>query len=275
MRLVDRCGCADCVEARLLTRHSGRICPGIIVWLTLGFMLVSAGCSAPDSASPPTSSAASPDGGLAAGDAGGTLEHEGGLRYGSEVISRDVFAAKVAFYTKGACGGFGANALPDVVLGPPRGAGTIMGSLDVVSLGAGGSIVLELARPARDAPGVDFLVFENAFLVGGTQEVMAEPAEVSVSEDGTDWFTFPCTATAAPYGACAGWHPVMSKPGEISPLDVNAAGGDPFDLATIGVRRAKFVRIVDRGSNGCAQAGGPPTDKAGFDLDAIAIIHAE
>jgi hypothetical protein len=70
-----------------------------------------------------------------------------------------------------------------------------------------------------------------------------------------------------PYGSCAGWHPVLSSPGNgISPLDPAVAGGDPFDLADVGVRRVKFVRVRDMNSQ---------VDAHGFNLDAMAIVNAE
>lgn len=185
----------------------------------------------------------------------------------------DRFATKVVSYTPGDGGGFGADKLPSVVEGPPHGAGGCKGSLDVVSLGNGGEIVVETGTAIVDGPGVDFLVFENAF-VGGCKadesQVFAEPAEVGVSDDLSHWTTFPCTATAYPYGACAGWHPVYSSPDDgISPLDPATAGGDPYDLADLGITHARYVRIRDMGSG----KGAPPT--VGFDLDAIAVVNAE
>jgi hypothetical protein len=147
----------------------------------------------------------------------------------------------------------------------------------VVSLGLGGSIVLSFAPGAIvDGPGPDFVVFENAFDVGGNiDKVYAEPGEVSVSDDGTTWTTFPCTATAAPWGSCAGWHPVYSAPGNcVSPVDPTTSGGDPFDLHDVGVTHARYVRIVDKSTGeSCPEAGPGPTND-GFDLDAIAIVNS-
>jgi hypothetical protein len=49
-------------------------------------------------------------------------------------------------------------------------------------------------------------------------------------------------------------------------LDPSVSGGDPFDLAEIGVARARYVRITDR------------VDQVGlsgvFDLDAVGVIHS-
>ena len=180
------------------------------------------------------------------------------------------YASRVVSYTKGDKGGFNENKLPGIVLGPPVGGGCCAGSLNVLSLGNGGEIVLAFDVTIVDRPGADFIVFENPFEPGGEPaDVVAEPAEVSVSEDGTTWTPFPCTATAYPYGTCAGWHPVYAT--AESPIDPSApekAGGDAFDLASIGVARARFVRIRDMNRKYPAAS---PT--AGFDLDGVAVLH--
>lgn len=187
-------------------------------------------------------------------------------------IRADRFATQVVSFTPGPCAGFGADEMPGVVLGPPAGAPAGQGSTDVVSLGTGGEIVLSFAPNALvDGPGVDLLVFENAFVVAGGTQTFAEAGEVSVSDDGETWTTFPCTATAAPWGACAGWHTVAQPGPGVSPVDPAQIGGDPFDLADIGVTRAQFVRIRDKTSQRCTSQG-PTTN--GFDLDAIAAVNA-
>jgi len=184
------------------------------------------------------------------------------------------FVTGVVSFDPGPCAGFGQGAMPGIVEGPPVGGGMYEGSTDVVSLGVGGSIVLSFApNVIVDGPGVDFVVFENPFVSMADGGVYAEPGEVSVSSDGTTWSTYPCTATAGnpPYGSCAGWHPVLSSPTNgISPTDYPACGGDGFDLADLGVASARYVRIVDHSGETCT--GG---DTAGFDLDAIAIIHPQ
>lgn len=184
------------------------------------------------------------------------------------------YATKVVSFIPGACSGFGKESMPQIVLGPPKGSGDDDGSLDVVSLGKGGEIVLSFEPSVIvDRPGVDFIVFENAFYAGGDRnKPYVELAEVSVSEDGESWSTFPCTATAPPYGDCAGWHPVYaSEAWDPTKLDPNLAGGDPYDLSTIGVARARFVRIKDKTSQRCTSQG--PFNN-GFDLDAIGVVHA-
>jgi hypothetical protein len=211
----------------------------------------------------PDASAGHPDGGFRLSDGG--------------VLRADRFITKVVRFTRGACAGFGSTSMPEIVLGPPDGAGTMRGSLDVVSLGIGGEIVVSFEPNAiLDGPGADFIVFENSFFASGNAtQPAADPGEVSVSEDGETWVSFPCPEKAsAPYGSCAGWRPVLSSIDTgISPVDPEAAGGDPFDLAALGIKRARFVRIRDRSSGTCE--GPPRPDNLGFDLDAIAIVHAE
>jgi len=182
-------------------------------------------------------------------------------------------AIGVIAHAPGAGGGFGADELPDVVLGAPRGGGLRVGSTDVLSLGSGGSLTLELGAAAIDGEGADFLVFENAFRIGGSPtNVYVEPALVEVSADGTTWVAFPCDAALSPFAGCAGLSPVLANvdTNMLDSRDPLVAGGDAFDLATIGVSRARFVRITDGGHGRVDGAG---TD--GFDLDAIAVIHAE
>jgi hypothetical protein len=201
---------------------------------------------------------------------GGYLTPDGG------VLREDRFVTEVVSFTPGDCAGFGAAAMPDVVKGPPVGAGELRGGLDVVSLGLGGEIVVAFgANAIVDGPGDDFIVFENAFYAAGDpNHPAADLGEVSVSDDGETWHTFPCTpGTAPPYGACSGWTPVYSAPGNgISPVDPDAAGGESYDLATLGLSRATHVRIRDIAAGSCDVLPKPTT--AGFDLDAVAIVNA-
>ncbi len=171
-------------------------------------------------------------------------------------------------FAPGPGAGFGQERFPEVVYGPPHGGGDHGGSTDVLSLGEGGVIVVGFGgNSIVDGAGADFIVFENAFLAGG--KPFKELAEISVSEDGVAWTAFPCKQDALPYDGCAGWHPVYSSPSNgISPSDPAAAGGDAFDLATIGVKEARFIKIVDLHTT----AGLDGT--TGFDLDAVAIVHA-
>jgi hypothetical protein len=236
---------------------------------------------------------ASEAGGSSSSSGGGGSEggasSDGGFTVGDATIPASRFVTSVVSFAPTDCAGFGVASMPGIVEGPPVGGGADKGSTDVVSLGSGGTIVLSFAPNAIvDGPGPDFIVFENPFDIGGSStDLYAEPGEVSVSDDGTTWTTFPCTpvsepgasdgtGTAPPYGACAGWHVVYSSPANgISSLDPAVAGGDAFDLADIGVAHARYVRIVDRTAESCPEAGADKSTSNGFDLDAVAIVNAE
>lgn len=237
--------------------------------ISIAIAILLVGCG--DAASTPTPNDAGRDADAAAAFVDGSypLPDAGSIR-------ADRFVTDVVDFSPGDCAGYGIAQMPKIVQGPPVGFGAGQGSTNVVSLGKGGSIVLGFGTNAIvDRPGPDFVVFENAFQYGNDQ-IFAEPGEVSVSEDGTTWITFPCTATAAPYGACAGWHPVFSSPDDdISPIDYPACGGDSFDLADVGVTHARFVRVRDMGGGECPTNPKDKTNNVGFDLDAIAILHAE
>jgi hypothetical protein len=203
-------------------------------------------------------------------------------------LPADRFVTGVVSFEPGPCAGFGAGSMPQVVEGPPVGGGTDHGSTDVVSLGNGGTIVVSFGPNAIvDGPGPDFIVFENPFWVASdSNDIYAEPGEVSVSDDGVTWQVFPCTPTvdpnsphatgvAPPYGSCAGWHVVYSNPiNGISPVDPSVSGGDAFDLADLGVKHARYVRIVDKTLESCPDDGGGANDN-GFDLDAVSIVNPE
>ncbi|MGO8993967.1 MAG: cell surface protein [Polyangiaceae bacterium] len=203
-------------------------------------------------------------------DAGGYLLCDGG------VMPADHFVTQLVSYDAGPCAGFGQTEMPGIVEGPPVGGGAGMGSLDVLSLGNGGSLVVAFTpNQIVDGPGIDFIVFENPFdIAGNPNNLYAEPGEVSVSNDGVNWTTFPCTSTTFPYGACGGWHVVYSNPANcISPFDTTNAGGDAYDLADIGVTSAKYVRIVDKIIEACPATAADDPNTNGFDLDAIAIVN--
>ena len=183
--------------------------------------------------------------------------------------SSDPFADCVEAFEPAAEVSFGHDALPSIVLGSPRGAGEGMGGIDVVSLGCGGSITLHFSAPwPTDRPGPDLAIFENAFLTGDSAFV--EPAQVLVSDDGIDWYAFPCDPPDVLDG-CAGLRPVLPIEPDDDPA---AAGGDVFDLEDVGLAEARWVRLVDRtaehygSETWCLGASG------GFDLDAVAALEA-
>lgn len=181
----------------------------------------------------------------------------------------DSFVDRVVSFTPGENAGFGADKMPDVVFGPPKGKGAAAGSLDVVSLGRGGEIVLAFDDVGLvDGDGPDLIVFENAFR--SADQAFIETGFVAVSEDGATWHEWPCEPenVEGGYPHCAGVANVLASPANgIDPTDPAVAGGDAFDLADLGVARARFVRIRDSGRNQYLGTSG------GFDLDAIAVVN--
>lgn len=188
--------------------------------------------------------------------------------------SADPFADEVVSFVPGTNAGFGADRMPEIVLGPPRGSGEFQGSFDVVSLGNGGVIVLAFRDGVIcDGPGPDFTVFENAFFAAGSTTVFAEVGIVAVSIDGVHFVEFPYDPVT--FEGLAGKTPGYSHPdNDIDPTDPAVSGGDSFDLADIALPYAVYVRITDPGA-AIPDPGNliPPGNNAGFDLDAIAAVH--
>ncbi|MCA2961644.1 MAG: hypothetical protein IOD12_15450 [Silvanigrellales bacterium] len=188
-----------------------------------------------------------------------------------------LFAGSVVSFLVGERGGYG---LPEFALGQPEGCGARCGNTSgVVSLGRGGALVLKFEEAVADGPGIDLIVFENAFRRAGG-DVFFEPGEVSLSVDGIQWHTFPCNVNAPAPNGCAGFAPVLLSPeGDTLADDVERAGGDAFDFATLAQVQPNapmgpflYVRIVDR-SNDIVSPDRFHTacgDTAcGFDLDGV------
>ena len=229
----------------------------------------SAATSGGEGAAPSEVGGAPSEVGGATSEVGGAPSEVGGAP--SECDGSARFATSVVDYAFGPGQSFGQDKFPEAVLGPPRGGGCCGGSLDVTSLGDGGWVVLEFANDAIvDGEGPDFIVFENAFVPSSAppESVYAELGRVSVSQDGQSWVSFPCTSTAYPFGGCAGWHPTFANADKntIDPTDPAVSGGDPFDLADLGLGWARYVRIEDLPEID----GGTGT----FDLDAVSVVHA-
>ncbi len=206
----------------------------------------------------PLGGAANGDGGATAGQGGG----EGGVPATQEcAVPGARFATSVVDHAFGGGQSFNQQRFPAPILGPPD----ANEPRAVVSLGNGGFVVLAFEGNAIvDGPGTDFTVFENPL------PDYRELATVAVSEDGQSWHEFPCDASqdGPDYGRCAGVNVVRSSVRNgVDPLDPRVSGGDRYDLAELGVARARFVRITDR-----ADLVGGLADV--FDLDAVAIVNA-
>jgi len=200
-----------------------------------------------------------------------------GVVAGTGPVAAEPCLDAVVEFTAGTNGGFQENLLPNIVLGPPYGDGISDGSLDVASLGDGGSITVAFEdNVILDGPGVDFTIFENPFGDGVTQATFIEVGVVSVSADGENFFEIPFDPNS--FQGLAGVTPVESHPDNgIDPRDPTLAGGDAFDLADVGLSEARFVRIDDPGILIHDPGNDFPTPgpgKSGFDLDAIVAVHS-
>ncbi|MBG79306.1 MAG: hypothetical protein CMJ39_01190 [Phycisphaerae bacterium] len=183
---------------------------------------------------------------------------------------------------------------PQTALGPPErfsGEGAAPGvvspfqpawtPLEIVSIGAGGELVLRFDEWIENDPanphGIDLIIFGNSGFIDGAYPsgvvnglFGADGGEVSLSEDGVNWFDVPgCLADHA--WPTMGWldsAPYADEPGTIPsnpvlPMDPSvqwddlinqgwdsileaygeSAGGVGIDLETTGLERARFVRV--------------------------------
>ncbi len=210
----------------------------------------------------------------------------------SKCFSDSPFATRVVSYVAGT-GAAPGHRNPQSALGEPtRITGTFNApetvtpfqpawmTNQIVSIGAGGSLTLELGQAAMDSPGnpygVDLIVFSNAFFTdtsdgqGSPGYCYEEGGVIDVSEDGVTWFEIPNTQVDGPMPTMgfidAG--PFDSSPGElptdfrkpmnpaITLVDVQeldyadvviaydgSGGGVGVDLASVGLFQAQFVRI--------------------------------
>lgn len=201
-------------------------------------------------------------------------------------------ATVVASNTNGGAGGG--------IFNPTHALGAPMGPTHVHSLGNAGFLTLGFAQPIVDAPGADFLVGENPFLLSGAWwQTFAEVMFVEVSSDGVVFARFPAryfgpatapgpfgTVPTGTYAGLAGQTPV--NVGAADPQDVASAGGDAFDLADLAndplvltnqvdLGAITQVRLVDVVSGTSLDATGAPIFDPGSgsaDVDAITVIHA-
>lgn len=202
--------------------------------------------------------------------------------------AQGTFATQVVTFQQGSGGGIFDTAN---ILGGPQGAGLGNGSLDVLTLGEGGSIVLGFGGLIIDGPGADFSVFENGFALTGSTSVFAEILFVEVSSNGTDFVRFPSSYVGAgsamgSFQGLAGGLPVLSNvlTNSISPFDPALSGGEAFDLADlqdtaevqqglVDLQGIQFVRLVDALATDTDSLGTPLEAFGGSDVDAVAVIH--
>ncbi|MBO6025661.1 MAG: T9SS type A sorting domain-containing protein [Bacteroidales bacterium] len=167
------------------------------------------------------------------------------------------------------------------------------GTMDVISLGDGGSATLTFDSPICNGPGPDFAVFENGMAnAQNTSMYFLELAFVEVSSDGKHFFRFPAV-TNVPYDTQLGGFACID-PQQIHNLasKYEAMYGTPFDLDEVpdnpqlNKNRVTHVRLVDVVGNIDPEyatydsQGHPvndpwptPFNSSGFDLDAVGVIH--
>ena len=158
----------------------------------------------------------------------------------------------------------------------------------IVSLGDGGSAILEFDRPITNGIGFDFVIFENGF-----DDRYLELAFVEVSSNGIDFYRFPSaslTDTNTQVGAFSYWADAR----QINNLagKYRAGFGTPFDLQELNgisglnidsITHLKITDVVGSLLNEyCSRdASGrkindpwpTPFASSGFDLDAVGVIH--
>ena len=171
--------------------------------------------------------------------------------------------------------------------------GEAVGTMDVVSLGDGGSAILTFNLPITNGDGADFAVFENGYIAQAPpNKYFLELAFVEVSSNGTDYVRFPSvslTQTATQIEAFD----------QLDPEKIhNLAGkyqvnyGTPFDLedlidsTNINIDSIVYVKIIDVVGNINNQYANYDSQEniindpwntafwsGGFDLDAVGVIH--
>lgn len=164
---------------------------------------------------------------------------------------------------------------PQNIFGPPdTSAREDFQSADpkqICSIGLGGEIIVGFkGMDIVDGPGPDFTVFENAFFNPVTNRIFAEPAQISVSEDGIKWIAFPFDSVTLK--GCAGITPIH---GNEDPLNPAVSGGDKFDLSDLGLMKVRYIKIKDTCRLLLNNPKLPYYDPiiSGFDLDAVVGLH--
>jgi len=161
-------------------------------------------------------------------------------------------------------------------------------SVDVVSLGDGGSATLFFETPVINGEGWDFAVFENAL-----NDSFLELAFVEVSSDGINYYRFPSVSLTANDVQVATFGALETTKINNFAGKYRQGFGTPFDLEQLegieglDVNRISSIKIIDVvGSiqdefatfdSENHQINDPwptPFETGGFDLDGVGVIHA-
>ena len=165
---------------------------------------------------------------------------------------------------------------PEKALGPAKGD-----TLDIVSLGRGGSIILTFAHPIKNGQGWDFAIFENGF-----NSSYLELAFVEVSSNGSDFVRFDNDSrTPGPVPAALDTTDINGLAGKYqkgygTPFDLQDLADKPLvNQGTVDITAVTHVKIIDIVGDGTwFDTDGdiiydvyPTFLSAGFDLEAIAV----
>ena len=174
-------------------------------------------------------------------------------------------------------------------------ANSVYGIADgnVLSLGDGGSVIINLSSPLVNKPSYDFAVFENGFYDVGNGGYFLELAFVEVSSDGINFYRFPnnsLTSTDIQTGTFG-----TTAPTQIDGLagKYTMTYGTPFDLqimdtvSGLDISQITHIKITDVvGSINSNYASHDSKNRmindpyptafgsSGFDLDAVAILDS-
>lgn len=187
---------------------------------------------------------------------------------------------------------------------PQKALGAATGDVyDIVSLGRGGQITLTFSQGISNGSGYDFAVFEN-----GISSTFLELAWVEVSSDGSHFVRFfNFSLNAGPIGAFGSVNPAkitglaskyqkgLGTQFDLQVLqDIYNNPNDPYlalsasfknqllaNFPHLDLNNIRYVRIIDIVGDGSAKdAMGntiydpyPTIGSAGFDLDAVAVLH--
>ncbi len=150
---------------------------------------------------------------------------------------------------------------------------------DIVSLGQDGSITLAFSSPLVNGRGNDFAVYSNGFLAG-YPNAFSKFASVSVSSDGTNFFSFPTNFDESTL--------ISGELFDASEL-FNVAGkyvvgfGTPFDLnqlasvsPLLNVNDVQYVRVTDAWGTDDSQNHpilDDPESTSGFSFGGVAVLN--
>lgn len=162
------------------------------------------------------------------------------------------------------------------------------GNNGVVSLGDSGVAVLTFLNPITNGPGVDFVVFENAF-----NDEFLELAVVEVSSDGENYVRFPATSNTpndmqvGPFENYADATLLNNLAGKYrefygTPFDLDELTGSP-NLNLNAITHVKIIDVVgtidpqyafyDQAANAINDPYPTAFSSGGFDLDAVGVIN--